>query len=87
MDRTIHGIYVIDREGKIVWLNSVSQLIDGVDRNEIIGQKDEKIWGNLEFNIDISSSTIRHVMKSGKASEEELFTFTDASHKNVPMFL
>lgn len=87
LNQTIHGIYVIDPNGKIVWINDVSQLLDGVHREEIIGKNDREIWQEQEQDIAISASTIWSTVKTGKASGEQLFTFTDRSGKSVPMFI
>lgn len=87
LDKTIHGVYVIDRDGNIVWINQVSELIDGVKLDEIIGKKDSEVWLDKENNIDISASTIFRTMRTQKASGEQLFSFTDRTGKDIPMFI
>lgn len=87
LDKTIHGVYVIDPDGNIVWINKVSELIDGVKLDEIVGKKDSEVWLDKENNIDISASTIFRTMRTQKASGEQLFSFTDRTGKDVPMFI
>ena len=87
IDHTLHGVYIIDTEGKIIWINKVSELIDGVKLKDIIGKKDNEVWHDKEQNIDVSLSTILKTQKTGKPSGEQFFTFTDRSGKDVPMFI
>lgn len=87
LDNTDHGIYVIDTKGEIIWLNKVSQQIDGVHLEEIIGKKDNEVWNHKETHIDISASTVFRTMRTGIASDEQFFSFADRTGKEIPMFI
>lgn len=82
LDKVLQGIFIIDGEDNIVWFNSVAELMDGVRRSDLIGKKNAEVWKD----INIQSSAISKTYRSGQPSDEQLFTYIDASGKENSIF-
>lgn len=44
LDHVLQGVYVVDCDEKIVWLNRIIEEQDGVSRDLVIGESDVSIW-------------------------------------------
>ncbi|WP_276538485.1 sigma-54 interaction domain-containing protein [Dehalobacterium formicoaceticum] len=83
LDMVLQGIYVVDPEENIVWLNNIVEEMDGVKREEIIGKKDSEAWKNLDLKVNATQYTI----DTGKQSEEQIAIYNNKDGYRTAMFM
>ena len=71
-DRCIQGVYIINKDEEITWLNSVIEEQDGVSRKNLVGKKDSKIWKIYNLN---DTDSVSYTIKTGEQSAENIFTY------------
>ena len=51
LDMVSQGVFVTDMEGRIVWMNEFSACLENLDREKLIGEKEQDIWPNPEVDF------------------------------------
>ena len=71
LDHVLQGVYVVDCNEKIVWLNHLIEEQDGVLRDSIIGESNASIWKTVNHD----ASEVYKVTKVGTESKEHLVKY------------
>lgn len=82
LDAVLQGVYIVNPYRQIIWFNHVIETFDDVVRDEVIGKEEAVIWGNLPLKTD----TIAETIKTGKPSEEQLFSYTSKTGQDRTVF-
>ena len=77
LDKVIQAIYVIDKNENVVWLNNQIALLDRLDRNKLIGQKDSAI--SLWKINNRKDCDLLYTVKTGEPSPEKLTSWLNQS--------
>lgn len=73
------GIHVVNAEGKTIYYNHVIARLDGLSEREVIGKHILDVFPSL----DVTSSTLLQVIKTGQPIENQPQTYTNIKGKQV----
>src|SRR5699024_9823627 len=79
LDYVEEGIHIIDKNGRIVYYNKFAQIIDGVDREKVLGRHLLEIYPSLSHE----TSTLLTVMKTGEAISNVEQTFINYKGEKI----